>query len=277
MKLSHVIIRARVFKRLPRRLLDRWLKHTLEGIPKMIRNYKKVIKTESDFYRIVAIPLQEITAKMINPAFVTRSGLRKRDILARQREKLKDAPQKALESLSRLFQKDEGVKGRQYAERVIKQADKFKRYLLRSELPLIGAENINKGLTTLAAMWLTGDLAVLKYLKKPLDNKAGKAGRVFYGKPICIASPEKVGLFKKALINRLRSEGAMIISSRLEKEFINLANENINKLVEQYRDKEFAPFSQNGLSHINYIALKQRGAKGEFQFRLALDIRVCQI
>jgi len=242
----------------------------------MIRNYKKAIKTESDFHKIVVIPLQEITAKIINPSFVTRSGLRKRDILAGQREKLKDAPQKAFESLNRIFRTDNGIKGKEYAQCVIKQAVRFRKYLLKFELPLIGAKNINKGLTTLAAMWLTGDLEVLKYLKKPLDNEAGKIGRIIRGKPVSIVPPEKFGAFKKALINRLRREGTMVIAARFESKFVQLANENINSLVEQYRDKEFAPFSPKGPSYINYVILKSHGAKEISKHRLALEIKVSQ-
>lgn len=217
---------------------------------KTYRAIKNAVKTQKDFDRKIGQPAVDTQKSLIDPDFVTRSELRKKDIIHKTQDSTGRAFPEFKKGLKRYYKSDD-------PEKVNQALDGFVENYMKYTVPLRGYKKGHlKGLVYLGVMALTGDKDLKKFLRRG-------QGTIFTGEPICITSPAKKGKFRKDLASKLGRLGRDIIKSGYNPGITRESNTVINRLVEKYRLSKFAPFSpapdevyplnETVASHIDFI------------------------
>lgn len=245
---SKVIIWAPDFTSLPDGMLSKWLKNTQAGIPQMIKHINESIHSSKDYDEKIVQKSVEAYKKSINPNYISQGGKNKEDIIKKLTDNRKKGMKQYFSERKKVFRRRDGIPHKRYQESLYTGMKKYEENYLNYVLPMVGHKTLGKGLATLAAGWLAGDKKVKNFLRD--------ADTIITGEPILICPLEKKGLFQNKLRNHLVFWGRLVLYDPLYKECRKEANEQINQLVQVFTRSEFAPFSPDGASHIDFVIPK---------------------
>lgn len=168
---------------------------------------------------------------------------------------------KSMERLRETIKKKDGVS--KMDDRLDKTRKNYEKGTREYFYPIFGSRKKNvKGLAVLGIMALSGD----KKLNKCLRHNCGA---ISIGKPFCICAQDKLTEFKTALKKCLTAAGPVLIKYDFPEPGMKYRNMLLNKLVDSYRLPEYEPFTPDGDSHVDFVALEINGKK-----RLGLDVKI---
>jgi hypothetical protein len=256
-------ISAPYFAGIPPEIDEKWLKRMIGAKQKTYRGLKKAIKTQKDFKEKIGDPTKKTIASFINPEFVSRTGHTYRNIMDKTRDSLASAGKRYLRERKEVFETGKyearlGLGQKEYARKWCEYLGPLKGYKAGHIL----------GLSTMAIMALAGERKLVDYLRERNSHVDGQ--------PMVIATTEKLNKFKRILDNQIVHWGSEIIKLGYEAQDIKRANEELNRLVNDYRRPEIAPFTSGGASHIDFIVVEISNPTkpGERIKQLGLEISV---
>ena len=254
---------APYFTEIPPEIRDKWVNGSKKAVNKTYKGLKKAIKTRKDFKEKIGDPTKKTIASFINPEWTSKHGLTYKDIMNKTQDSLSGAGKRYFKARKTIFETGKYQEQLEYGQN--EYARKWCKYLG----PLRGhkAGHI-LGLATMAIMALTGKRDIIFYLRERKVNADGE--------PVNITTPDKLNRFRRRLDGRLVHWGSEIITQDYEEDVIMRANEELNRLVNEYIREDIAPFSHNGVSHIDFIIEKIPNPikPGERIKQLGLDIQV---
>jgi len=254
---------APYFTEAPLEIKDNWLKKMKQAREKTYRGLKRAIKTQKDFKEKIAKPAQKGIASFINPEYITKGGRSYQNIM----DKTRDSFGRSVKDY--FHKRKDAFESGKYEEKLSTGQNEYARQWCRYLGPLRGykAGHI-LGLCNMAIMALTGKRDLISYLRERKVNADGE--------PVNITTPDKLNRFRRRLDGRLVHWGSEIITQDYEEDVIMRANEELNRLVNEYIREDIAPFSHNGVSHIDFIIEKipNPTKPGERIKQLGLDIQV---
>jgi len=229
---------APYFAEIPPEIRDKWVSGSKKAAPKTYKGLKKAIKTRKDFDEKIGEPTKKTIASFINPEWTSKHGLSYKDIMNKTSDSLAGAGKRYFQARKTVFETGKYQEQLEYGQK--EYARKWCKYLG----PLRGykAGHI-LGLSTMAIMALTGGSKLVDYLRAH--------GVSVEGQPLSITTPEKLNKFRRMLDSRIVHWGSEIITQGYEEHIIKRANEEINRLVNEYRRHEIAPFTSGGDSSRN--------------------------
>ncbi|MEK7310006.1 MAG: hypothetical protein AAB038_04235 [Planctomycetota bacterium] len=245
----NVRLNAPYFTEIPPEIRDKWVNGAKKAVPKTYKGLKKAIKTQKDFKEKIADPTKKTIASFINPEWTSKHGLTYKDIMNKTRDSLAGAGKRYFRARKTVYESGKYEDKLEFGQK--EYARKWCKYLG----PLRGykAGHI-LGLSTMAVMALTGAKGLVDYLKEQKVRVEGG--------PIVITTPEKLNKFRRRLDSRMVHWGSEIITQGFEEWVITRANEEINRLVNEYlpapsearqagRLSDIAPFTSGGVSSRN--------------------------
>ena len=231
---------APCFTEIPEEISDKWVSGSKKAAKKTYKGLKKAVKTKKDFDEKIGEPAKKTIASFINPEWTSKHGLTYDDIMNKTRESLDGAGKRYFRARKDVYETGQYEENLEFGQK--EYARKWCKYLG----PLRGykAGNI-LGLATMAVMALTGKSDLLNYLR-------GQKVKL-EGQPLVISTPDKLNKFRRKLDSRIVHWGSEIITQGYEVEVITRANEELNRLVNEYLLKGIASFSPNGISYMDFI------------------------
>ena len=224
---------APYFTVIPPEIRDKWVNGSKKAVPKTYKGLKKAIKTKKDFDEKIGEPVKKTIASFFNPEWTSKHGLTYNDIINKTRDSLADAGKRYFKSRQAVYESGKYEEKLEFGQK--EYARKWCKYLG----PLRGykAGHI-LGLSTMAIMALTGAKGLVDYLKEREVKVEGQ--------PIVITTPEKLNKFRRMLDSRIVHWGSEIITQGYEEHIIKRANEEINRLVNEYLKEGIISFSPAG-------------------------------
>lgn len=212
----------------------------IKKIPDEIRYQSQVVGASTKVFKTV-----------FDPNFVSRKGLKTRDIINKHAKNLGRSYEKYRSKLDKAYATVDGIPAKRFKESVEHAKEIYARGMLARTLPFTGTRVDGLGVAPLVALWLTA------------DNVAGgllSGDETVKGMPILITKVALKGSFKAAINQRLIQAGATIVASIYEPAIIKEENDTTNEMVDGYADKSLnlEPFETSGKSHIDYIYKKEQ-------------------
>ncbi|MBI4835080.1 MAG: hypothetical protein HY811_09725 [Planctomycetes bacterium] len=261
--LFKAILRAPFFDHAPEEEVEKWAKNTIDAAQKTYSQSKKAIRTKKDYEEKIAKPAEEMIDK-----FISKGKYKSHEqIMNKLRDGKNLAAKKFFEKRKRAYESGKFADDVQFGKKFY--AQKWVKY----NGPLRGYKKGGiKGLGALAVMALSADKDLNQFLKKDTD-------KIIDGVPLSIALPDKAGKFKNALRNQITRSGKYIIDTNYKEQSLRDENETVNRLANEYRLPEIAPFSPVGVSYINFIAVEMSNPvkPGETIKQLGLDVQVATV
>jgi len=259
---SHVILAVGWPLESPDRIGEKWVE-SLKG--NAIRLYKNLIARIPDsikFQDRIAGPASQGFADFVNPAFISRKGDKKSNIVDSQGTNLREAYQKFVQGLNYAFETVDGVDAKRFKEKVEKAQAKYLAGYARRMLLMGGTKREGRGPAVLAGFWLVSDRRVVGMLRE--------ADRVLQGGPYQVCLTENRSAFKAALIERLIQAGIRIIKSNFSATVLSEENTQNNQLVQSLINPGLGlvPFAPGGESRIDFVTEHDQ---------LFLEVQVSQI
>lgn len=258
-------------KDIPPEMMEKWQTGYYQQVRKISGQRRKAVGTVKDYQAKVAQPLQEVTRRWLNPDFHSRKGRSAAEILRVQATALKKSGRQYLKQLDAAYRTVNGVRAKYIKDRLPQAGLRYAEAMAWLVWPLLAGDEPGKpGPVLLAQRWLTSDQTVLTLLKKEDEH--------LIGEPLLITDQARVKQFKLQLYRRLVWAGRQVIKSNYLPEAIRLANESINRLVQQFARSEFAPFSTGGDSHLDFIVKEIPDPKNSTRLikQLYLEIQVAK-
>jgi hypothetical protein len=246
----------------PERIVEQWADGLKTNAVRINDKLKIRIPDEGSYVSRLAAPASEGFAPLIDPAFVNKSGLHRRDIVARQYIKLRESYENYRRKLEDTFAEKDGVPAKLFKEMVDRSKQLFAKGIARWTLPLTGSGPEDMGPTMIAALWLCGDQNVIQRLRG--DDK------VLEGGPYLVTEIEETPALKAAFAERITQAGVAILQNGLDPVAMTDHNDRINHLVQRFVNPALGlvPFATGGLSHVDFV---RDGHK------LSIDLQVSQI
>lgn len=220
---------------------------------------KARIKDEEEYLNRIADPSSNAWSKCFADDFISRAGLTKEEIVARQADNIAKAYEKYVDGLELAFKDN----AKAFKERVAKGKKHYLKAVGRKLLPFTGTPKGGRGPVALACFWLTADNVTEGNLRSSYN--------ILEGGPILVTTRAMASAFKSALNNRLIQAGSVIVGCNHDKKVIkrqnNITNSLVNGLVDQ--NLNLVEFTMGGKSHVDYIFVKAEAT-------LVLDIQVAR-
>lgn len=237
-------------------------------------------------------------------AYYRDKGLFRQGLIIAYRKKVLRSAPKYFAKLDRIFKCVDGIKAKEYKNRIKDASPVYQKSARQSVFPLTLSEPPGKSLVSLATMAMANFPALHKRYLKPGDK--------INGRPIRVCLPDKTANFKKALNNQIMKSGSAILQEQAQlkswqdnlasvahkpagrkggrggfyfaeiekagrrlEQILQQANKDLNGLVEKYRLAGFAPFTPGGASHIDFVLNKTTDPRTEeYKMNLYLEIQV---
>jgi len=224
----------------PERIVEQWADGLKTNAKRINDKLKIRIPDEGSFVSRLAAPSSEGYSPFVNPAFVNKSGLHRRDIVAGQYIKLREAYENYRQKLEDTFAEKDGVPAKLFKELVDRAKNRW-------TLPLTGSGPEDMGPAMIASLWVCGDQNVIQRLRG--DDK------VLEGGPYLITELEERPALKAALTERIVQAGVAILKNGLDPAAMTDHNDRINHLVQRFADPGLGliPFATGALSHLDFV------------------------
>jgi len=238
-------------------------KERLTAMAERVNQRRKArIPDGESFIQRLAGPAAKAWRQLINPAFTSRAGVDSDDITSGHGANLQESFLKYQRQLDFLFETVDGVPAKRYKDLVERGQQDYKEGVARRTLPFTGSKMQGRGISPLAAMWLTAD---------PITEGELRAGDdIIAGGPYLISPESKKPGLKTLLNQRLIQAGAIIVKSDFDPAVIAKQNQLTAEQVQGFVNPalDLVPFVAAGDSHVDYIV-----DKGVFY----LDIKVSKM
>jgi hypothetical protein len=236
----------------PPEVIERWKEGLKAQAERITINRKKRIGSASAFIARLAGPAIKGWKGVLNPAYVSRRGLKTSEINANFGANLSDAFKKYEGQLDYLFETVDGVPAKRFKELVDRAAEDFRDGMLSRVLPFTGYRASFLGLSGIASLWLTAHPTTEGYLRG--------GDTVLEGGPYLVCPATKQSGLKVMLNQRLIQAGATIVKSGQDAATIAAQNQLTNEQVQGFVDTTLGlvPFTAGGDSHVDYITIDGR-------------------
>ncbi|MEW6027492.1 MAG: hypothetical protein AB1599_09390 [Planctomycetota bacterium] len=281
---SHLI--APYFAEIPPEIRAKWVAGAKKAAGKTYKGLKKAIKTRKDFREKMALPTEKTIVSFTPPEFISKDGLTRDAIIQKAHKGLVRAEKGYRQAMKKAFES-----GR-YEEKVEYGLKRYGQQWCRFIGPLKGYKNGHiLGLSTMAIMALTEAKGLISHLRErrvkfegepvnivipdPVRNSpAGRDAVPKASRELTSNGADKLNQFRRKLDSRLMHWGSEIITQDYDAQTINKANEEINRLVNEYRRPDIVPFSSGRTSHMDFIIeeIHNPAKPGERIRQLGLDI-----
>jgi hypothetical protein len=232
--------------------VERWKRGTKGNADLTYQNLQLVIGSEADYKAKLALPAATAYAPVLNPAFVSRSGLDRNRIVRKQSDNITKGYENYRASLAQAFETVDGEPAKRYKEAIDAAAEVYSQKVARNTLPFTGSREIGKGMAPIAAMWLVGDNTVEGHLRG--DDQVGSGGPV----NVARVTPDMRTALKSALLNRIVQSGKVLISADWDPTVMTAENDHINNLIMSLQNAAYVPFATAGLSHCDWVVIDGR-------------------
>jgi hypothetical protein len=261
-KVSHAILMVGWPLEAPEWIADRWLDNLKGNALRIYQNLLKQVPDSIKFQEKIAGPSNQAFADFVNPAFVSRHGNSKSNIVDGQGTNLREAYQKFLSGLEHAFETVDGVEAKRFKEKVEKARDKYLEGMGRRALLFGGTRRDGRGPATLASHWLVGDRRVIGWMRE--------GDRVLEGGSYRVCATRDRSAFKAALAERLIQAGIRIMKSNFSAAVIAEENGQTNHLVQSMVDPTLGlmPFATGADSRLDFITENNQ---------LFLEVQVTQV
>jgi hypothetical protein len=229
------------------RIAELWAER-LVGMAQKINQRRKIrIPDGERFIQRLAGPSAKAWRSLINPAFKSRAGLDATDITANQGASLQEAFRKYEGKLDFLFETVDGVPAKRFIDLVQRAKQDYLEGVAKRTLPLTGTKIEGRGLSSLAALWLTDDPITAGELRA--------ADEIIAGGPYLVCPDSKKPGLKTMLNQRLIQAGAVIVKSGFNAAVILKQNQLTAEQVQGFVDPalDLIPFVAGGDSHVDFI------------------------
>jgi hypothetical protein len=246
----------------PVRIGEKWVEGLKGNALRLYQNLLASIPDSIKFQDKIAGPASQSFANFVNPAFVSRTGDKKSNIVDSQGTNLREAYQKFVSGLAHAFETVDGVEAKRFKERVERARDKFLEGFARRVLLMGGTKREGRGPAVIASYWLVNDRRTTDMLRE--------ADRVLEGGPYQVCQTENRSAFKAMMTERLIQAGIRIIKSNFSAAVMTEENNQNNHLVQSLIDPSLGltPFATGGLSRLDFVTENDQ---------LFLEIQVNQI
>ena len=238
-RISHLKLLVTVPEKPPQEMIDDYIKGYRESPDKGYKHARETVPDVEAVIEKVIKPSIKGTKDSLNPNFVTRSGMKVKNIPPPTRAEMEKWARNYLKGMEYAFRDG----GKEYLA-IIKLMAEIYGKRMRPTLAITGFKDKIRGVSRVAARCLTGDESVLplilpeEMIKGPLIN---------------VILEGREGRFSSRLNSQLISDGSQIIDRGYQPGDIIEGNANINELGNSYARKEFVPFTPNGASHIAFM------------------------
>lgn len=244
---SHAILPVIQISIVPPHFGERWERGMANSTKDIDENRKARIKNSEDYANRVAGASSKAWGKCFADDFISRAGLSKKEIVARQAKNIAEAYDKYEDGLNAMFKED----GKAFKERL---ADGKKHYLKAIGMKLFsftGYKTGNRGVAPVACLWLTND---------PITEGEMYGGcQVLEGGPFMVTSRQMGSAFKAGLNAKLIQAGVIIVESNYDRVTLKEQNDIMNRLVQGFVDSalNLVEFTTGGKSHVDYVMRKE--------------------
>ncbi|MBI4713303.1 MAG: hypothetical protein HY762_08410 [Planctomycetes bacterium] len=232
--------------------VERWKRGTKNNADLTYQQMQLVIGNEADYKAKLALPAATAYAPVMNPAFVSRSGLDRNRIVRKQADNITNGYENYRASLAHAFETVDGETAKRYKESIDASAEVYSRKVAQNVLSFMGSREVGKGLVPIATLWLTGDTVVEGHLRG--DDQVGLGG------PLNVArlTPDMRSALKSALANRLMQSGKVLISADWNPTVMVAENDHINALIASLQNTAYVAFATGGVSHCDWVVIDGR-------------------
>lgn len=246
----------------PSRIVEQWAEILKANAQRINEKRLQRIPDLAAFVDRLAALSSSGYAGVIDPTLVTRSGLKRRDIVSRQYAKLREAYANYRQKLEDTFATKDGVTAKEFKRLVDRAKDLFAKGVSRWTLPQTGTRAEELGPAPIAAGWLINDRKVIQRLRA--DDK------ILEGGPFLITTAEKAPTLKTALTQRLTQSGVVIMQSTFDPATMTDHNTLTNSIVQGFVNPALGidPFVTGGTSHVDFIRESNK---------LFLDVQVSRV
>ncbi len=239
-KISHVRLRVQINEPTPPGLIETYMKGVMKSPDKVYKQLKKVIPDIEAVIEKILKPAIKGSKGLFKPEAFTRRGTKIKDSFRHSRADLVKWARKYLKKRKYAFRHE----GKEYAEVMEVMSGIWGEKMTWFVLPFSGFGDKIRGVGPIVAQWLTGILTVLKKINPKEIIKRG---------PIDITQPGQGGKFRKRLNSQILEFGSQVIKKKFDPREIIYANEQINRLVNEFARDEFVPFTPGGESHVDFM------------------------
>ena len=220
---------------------------------------KESIPDEITYLSKVAEPSEQEFRKLIDAAFISRSGKNKAGINATQANKIKKAWRKYQRNWDHQFADD----AKRFKDKVKAAEDTYAEKVSETTLALTGLKSLESGPARIAVYWLTGDPKA-RGLMRPADHEVEPS------QPFNITTATQRNSLRALLFSRLVQSGMAILHANFDTTVISDMNALDNHLAQSLVDSSLGltPFASGGVSHLDFVV--ENG-------QLFLSIKVSQI
>jgi hypothetical protein len=224
-----------------------WTERLVAMAQKINQRRKERIPDGERFIQRIAGVSAKAWRSVINPAFNSRAGMDSADITANQAAKVQEAYQKYESQWDHIFETVDGVPAKRYIDLVQQAKEAYKNGIAKHTLPFTGSKMQGRGISSLAALWLTGDPIT--------EGELRGADIIVAGGPYRICPGSKKPGLKTLLNQRLIQAGVAIVKSGFDATVMAKQNQLTAEQVQGFTDPalDLIPFVAGGDSHVDFI------------------------
>lgn len=251
---SHVVLAVAFPETAPDWVTERWAERLKANAERIQEGITQRLPDDEQFQLRLAEPANKDFKDFVNPAYVSRAGVKGSGIVAGHLGNLKRSFKKYLRAISAAFPQ-------RFKDQVDAAKEDFAEGFAARVLPFIGTKRGGRGVAPIAALWLTDD-PIAEGLLRPADE-------VLEGGPYLVCPREKMAGLKAMLNQRLIQAGATILKSGLVTAVITAENQKTAEQVQGFVDPALTlvPFVAGGDSCVDYFV----DANGQLYLRIKVS------
>ena len=226
---------------------DRWAERLVAMAQKINERRKERIPDGERFIQRIAGVAAKAWRSVINPAFKSRAGMDSADITTNQGAKVQESFQKYERQCDHIFETVDGVPAKRYIDLVQQAKEGYKNGMAKHTLPFTGSKMQGRGISSLAALWLTADPIT--------EGELRGADIIVAGGPYKVCPDGKKPGLKVLLAQRLTQAGSIIVKSGFDATVMTKQNQLTCEQVQGFVDPalDLIPFVAGGDSHVDFI------------------------
>lgn len=215
---------------------DKWAEMLTANAQRMHDRILEVLPTDGEFQNRVAEPSNQKWKGMVDPSFVSQSGLNQANIIRAHYKKLADAYTKFVEKYERAFATVDGVFAKSFKDQVNNAKDRWANAVAKGILRITG-DKIRGLVIPQIIYWMTGD---------PIANKFTEHVEIIAGSPYDFTKPGLRQQFRSAATNLLITTAMTLIKADMEAGEIAAQNARLADLANSFADATVKPFVVGG-------------------------------
>ncbi len=231
----------------PERVTQQWKEGLILNAERINAKRKAQIPDSTAFVDKIATPAILAYEPVLNPSFMSKSGLTANQIKANYGAKLKTAFEKYNSQMDFLFETVDGIPAKRFKDLVERGAADYSRGVASRTLPFTGCRIEGLGLSSIAGRWVTGDVTT--------EGKLRAGDSITAGGPYLICPHAKKPGLKTLLNQRLIQAGVNIVKAAHDASIIAAENQLTAEQVQGFVNPalNLTPFVAGGDSHVDYV------------------------